>query len=647
MHRSPTRRHPAVAVAAAPARPGEQGLRWLGALLLGGALAFGAGMARAQSDDAGTSEGDEKIITSYGFSDLGTLKYDENFSHLDYVNVDAPKGGEMSTWARGTFDSMNPYSRKGRAHGFSVLPYERLMTSVADDAYGSYCLLCSTLEYPESQDWVIFNLRPEATFSDGTPLTAEDVKFTYDILMEQGLPSFSSAVKAMIPSVEVLGPHKVKFNFADGIPRKGLISQAGYFIVFQKKWYEDTGARLDESRLENSPGSGPYVYDQIEVNRRIVLKKNPDYWGKDLPINKGTANFDTLRVEFFADSNAALEGFKAGAYTFRQETSSLTWATQYDFPKVENGTIVKTELPDGDLPTATGFVFNLRKEKFQDPRVRKALGMMFNFTWTNDTLQYGLFAHRQSFWQNSDLEAKGVPEGRELELLKTVEDLIDPAILTEPVFVADDGSDRQLDRGALRAASALLNDAGWVAGDDGIRRKDGEVLSLEFIENNPSNDRIILPYIDNLKRLGVQAVYNRIDDSQYTDRVRNHDFEMIFDSYTNGLEEARGISQRYGCDDRDDVFNPAGYCDPAVDKLIERLIETDNLEDMQAAVRAIDRIMRHAYFMVPVWYLDKYWVAYYDMFEHPDPLPPYSLGNLDFWWYNAEKGQQLKAAGAF
>ncbi|WP_226780266.1 extracellular solute-binding protein [Oceaniglobus trochenteri] len=619
----------------------DQVQRWsrgLAVLVLGTGLALCAGMAR--------SEGDEKIITSHAFSDLGTPKYGPDFKHLDYVNPDAPKGGEMSVWARGTFDSMNAAARQGRASAFSLLPHERIMESTADDAYAVYCLLCETLEYPESQDWVIFNLRPEATFSDGTPLTAEDIKYTFDLFMEQGFPSFRIGVGELIPKVEVLGPHRIKFHFNPDKPKQGRISQAGASIAYQKKWFEETGARLDESRLEASPGTGPYVVETVDPPRKIVVRRNPDYWGKDLPINQGRWNYDTMRVEYFADSNAALEGFKAGVYTFRQETSSITWATQYDFPALENGTIIKTELKDGSLPAATGIVFNMKKEKFQDIRVRRALGLMFNFTWTNDTLQYGLFKQRASFWENSDLAATGVPEGRELELLESVADMIDPSILTEPVTMPHESGDRQLDRGNLREANRLMDEAGWVIGDDGKRRKDGKVFEVEFLQNNPSFDRILTPYVDNLKRLGINATYNRIDDAQYTSRERDGDFDMIYDYYQSGLVEGSGLGQRLGCEDADDVFNPANYCNPAVDKLIDVVIGADTLDEMKAAVRAVDRLLRFDHFMIPVWYNDSFWVAYYDMFEHPENMPPYALGHMDFWWYNAEKAEKLRAAGA-
>lgn len=593
-----------------------------------------------------TSAMAENIITSHGFSTFGELKYPADFKHLDYVNPDAPKGGEIATWSRGTFDTFNPYAAKGVPAALATIGYESLMEGTADEVSAEYCLLCESLEYPESQDWVIFHMRPEARFSDGTPVTAQDVVFSHELLLEQGLPSYAEAVRALIPTAEALDDHTVKFTFAPDVPRKGLIGQAGSVPVWSKAWYEKTGARLDESNLEISPGSGPYVLDSYDINRRIIYKRNPDYWGKDLPINIGRHNFDTIRVEYFGDTQAAFEAFKAGAFTFRQENSSLAWATQYDFPALNDGYVVKDTLEDGTLPGATGFVFNLRREKFQDERVREALGLMYNFTWTNDSLQYGLFQQRNSFWQGSALEAKGVPEGDELALLETVSDMIDPAILTEPAVMAHESGDRQLDRKNLRKALKLMEEAGWEVDDNGVLTKDGKTFDLEFLSVSPSLDRIILPYIDNLKALGVNATFNRVDPAQYQQRSNNFDYDVVFDGYRVGLEEGLGLDQRFGSGGVNDVFNPAGYSSPAVDKLIEVAVDAKSYDEMATSVQAIDRIMRADRFVVPVWYLGKYWVAYYDMFEHPETLPPYALGQLDFWWFNEDKYEQLKAKGA-
>ncbi|WP_128253253.1 extracellular solute-binding protein [Falsirhodobacter deserti] len=572
------------------------------------------------------------ILRSHGISTFGDLKYPPDFPHLDYVNPDAPKGGEISVWAQGTFDSFNPYARVGRAPAYSVLPYESLLADVDDEVSASYGLVARELEYPETQDWVIFHMRPEARFSDGTPVTAHDVAFSHNLLLEQGLPSYAQSVKVSIPVVEVIDDHTVRFVFGEGVPKKNLISQAGGTPIWSKAWYEKTGARLDESRFETSPGSGPYMIDSWDVNRRITLKRNPDYWGRDLPIMKGRANFDSIRVEFFADGSAAFEAFKAGQYTFRQENSSVIWATGYDFPAVNRGDVVREELPNASLPAATGFVFNLRRPQLQDRRVRQALALMYNFTWTNDTLQYGLFQQRESFWQNSDLQAKGIPEGRELELLQEVADQIPAAILTEEVTVPHTSGDRQLDRRNLRTALALMQDAGWMPNETGQLMKDGQTLKVEFLTQDPQMDRFVIPYIDNLKALGVDAGYRRVDPAQYTSRQRSFDWDMIYDGYTNGPEEGTGMGQRFGSEDKDREFNPAGYGSAALDHLITRVIEAQTHEDMAAAVRAADRLLRYEMIMVPTWYLGKFWVAYWAQFGRPDPLPPYALGQLDFWW---------------
>lgn len=636
--RTPVRTPRAVA-AARIALPGWQG--WLGAGLIGAAAMLLAPPSFGQ--DAA-----ETIVTAHGYSTFGDLRYPADFPHLDYVNPDAPKGGEISIFALGTFDSMNPYSREGRAGALSTFMYESLLIGTADEVSAEYCLLCTSIEYPESEDWVIFNMNPEARFSDGTPVTAHDVVFSHYLLLEQGLPSYAEEVGRLIPTVEALDDYTVKFTFGEGVPRKNLINQAGGTPVWSRAWFEETGARLDESRIETSPGSGPYMVESIDINRRLTFVRNPDYWGADLPINIGRNNFDRIRVEYFADTDAAFEAFKAGEFTFRQENSSISWATRYDFPALENGWVVRAELPNGSLPGAFGFVYNLRRDKFQDIRVRQALALMYNFTWTNETLQYGLFAQRESFWQNSALAAQGVPEGPELEYLQQVADLIDPAILTESVTMPHVSGPDQVDRGNLRQALALMEEAGWVPGEDGGLYKDGERFTIEFLSDNPSFDRILIPYVDNLNRLlgDGAATYNRVDPAQYTNLERAFEWDMIYDGYSNGLEEGIGLGQRFGTDGLGDLFNPAGYASEAVDRLIEIVVDAQTREEMEAGVRAIDRIMRRELFVVPTWYNANHWVAYWDMYEHPETLPPYALGQLDFWWYNADKAEALAAAGA-
>lgn len=616
---------------------------------------IGSAVAIAGAIAAGQALGQDVMIETHGYSSFGELAQPAGFTHLPYVNVDAPKGGEISIWTQGTFDHMNPWATQvGRPGALSNIAYERLMSSPADEVDVSYCYLCTTIEYPEDQSYVIFHLREDVTFSDGTPMTAHDVAFSHQVSITQFTPSFASVVSRMLPEVEVIDDHTIKFVLGADFDPNDAISQAGAQLVMPRAWFEETGAVLTDALTEMPPGTGPYMVSEFELSRRIVIGRNPYFWGAEHPMNVGHYNFDQIRVEYFADTTAAFEAFKAGEYTFRLENSSLTWATGYDFPALNDGYVVQETIPNGALPRAGGFVFNLERERFQDRRVRQALGLMYNFTWTNETLQYGLFEQRESFWQGSDLQARGVAEGLELEYLTRVADLIDPSILTDTVTVPHTSSDRQLDRGNLRLASDLLDEAGWLAGDDGMRRNAaGEVLVLEFLSPTPSYDRIVLPYIAALERLGVEATYNRVDPSQYSERTRSFQFDMIIDGYTMGLVEGESLGQRFGSasavfdeDGIGNVFNPAHYRSEAVDALIQIVIEAETLDEMHAAVRAIDRVMRYDLFIVPNWYLADHWAAYFDMYRHPEVIPPYALGYLDFWWYDEEAAQRLRDAGA-
>ena len=616
------------------------------ALLSAAALLTSAVTARS-ADEA-------DVITSHGYSFYGDLDYPADFTHFDYVNPEAPKGGELAISFIGTLDSMNPYSGKGRAHAFSVYPYESLLADAAPaDKYGqSYCLLCKSVEYPEDKSWVIFHMRPEAKFSDGTPVTAHDIAFSHNLLLDQGLKSYADAVRKRIPKVEVIDDHTIKFYFADGISRRSLIEQVGGVPAWSKKWFDETGQKLSENWIEGPPGSGPYVIDEIDLSRRLVLKRNPDYWGKDLPVNQGRHNFDTLRVEIFADDTAAFEAFKAGEYTFRAEGDSKKWASGYDFPKVDSGAVKLEELPNGAPPSPSGIIFNLASPDFQDRRVREALALAFNFEWSNESLLYGLFERRASFTQNSPLMATGVPEGAERAFLDSLGDLVPSEMLEEEVYVpATSEPSRLFDRRNARKAAALLEKAGYPVGSDGKRvTPDGAPFELDFLfssSSSPTTRGVMENFVNNLESLGVAVNFEVVDTAQYTSRERARDYDLVVDSYTSFLGTGTGLAQRFGSEAAEySLFNPAGLASPLIDSIIEESLRAETREEEVAIMTALDRALRHEFIMIPLWYNPDHWVAYYDQFEHPAEIPPYSLGYLDFWWYNEDKAKALRDAGA-
>ena len=591
---------------------------------------------------------DSDVISSWGISPFGNLKYPAGFQHLDYVNPDAPKGGEISEWAAGGFDSMNPYSDKGRAAALASIFFESLLTGVSDEPSAQYCLVCKTIQYPPDRSWVIFTLRPEAKFSDGSPLTADDVAFSYNILLTKGLPDFRAVLGQEVQSAEVLAPDKIRFTFKPGYPTRDLPAAVGQLPIFSKAFYEANHRDFEASSLEPLLGSGPYVLDHMNVGQTVVYRRNPDYWGKDLPINIGRNNFDTIRIEYYADYNAAFEGFKGGTYTFRNEASSIKWATGYNFPAVQSGAIKKVELPDGTIASGQSFIFNLRRPQFQDPRVRQAIGLMFNFDWSNAKLFYGIYARIDSFWENSLLAATGKPTDAELALLRPLADQVPPGVLTDDAVMAPASGERQLDRANLRKASDLLDAAGWVVGTDGKRRNaKGETLKVEFLNDSQDFDRVINPYVENLQALGVDAYLTHVDNAQETDRTRNYDFDVVTAQFPMDYVPDSGLKQYFGSATADiSTFNKMGLKSPAVDALIEDVLAARSQDDLTTAVHALDRVLRAERFWVPQWFKNKHTVAYYDMYDHPDTLPPYAVGELDFWWYDAQKAAALKASGA-
>ena len=645
-------RSPSLSLAVEPLTPRRQAGWLVAGLMALGLSQLAVSTARAQ-DTASP-------IVAHGYSFYGDLSYAPGFSHFTYVNPDAPVGGEIAEHASGTFDSMNPYSRRGRAGRYSWALYESLLEtggpfgdSAPADAYGEYyCLLCESVEYPPTKDWVIFHMRPEARFSDGTPLTAHDVVFSHNLFLEQGLTSYAQAVSARVLGAEALDDHTVRFTFAEGISRRSLIDQVGATPVFSQRWYQETGARLDESRMEISPGSGPYVLDGFEVNRRITYRRNPDYWGWALPQNRGRHNFEVIRVEYFGDDAAAFEAFKSGEYTIRAEGNSRQWAVGYDFPAVTRGHVVREEIPVGTPPTPSGFVFNLQRPTWQDRRVREAVTLAYNFEWTNASLQYGLMARRYSYSQGTRLEATDVPQGEELALLQSLGDLVPAQMLSEPVPTAPESSvDTLADRRNMRQANRLLEEAGWTVGGDGVRRNAaGEALRIEFpypSSTSETTQSIVESFATNLRALGIEVLDQRIDPAQYTERERAMDYDMVLDQYVAFLDTGTGLSQRFGSEfATEGLFNPAGLASPLVDAIIDASLNAPTPEARDGALQALDRALRWELIMVPLWYSPNEWVAYWDVFRHPTEFPMLSSGALDWWWYDQARADELRAAGA-
>ena len=643
----------AAAKAKAIAASEDRRKKALGIGLLSLALTFGiASLVRAD---------DTEMVVSHGYSFYGDLTYPADYTHFDYVNPDAPKGGEISLNFVGTLDSMNPYSGQGRAHLFSIYHYETLLGEAPSriglpaDVYGeTYCLLCERLEYPKDKSWVIFHMRKDAKFSNGDPVTAHDVDFSHNIFLEQGLKSYADAVKKRIPKSEVIDDYTIKFYFADDLEsRRSLIDQVGGVPVFRKAWFDENEETLKGTWVEKGPpeGSGPYMVGDFDLTKRIVLERNPDYWGWDHPLNQGRHNFDRIRLEIFGDDTAAFEGFKAGEYTYRGEGDSRKWATGYEFPKVESGAVKLESLPDGTPPTPSGIVFNLGRDVMKDIRVREAIALAYNFEWTNESLQYGLFTQRTSFSENTDVMATGQPEGLELELLQSLGDLVPAAIYETDVRVPHtSGNERVFDRRNGRKAMKLLDEAGWDVGDDGIRRKDGKPLKLTFLfsaASSATGKAVMENFVSNVQKLGIDITLDVVDTAQYTLRERDRDYDLVSDSYASFLGAGTGLKQRFGSEAAEfSLFNPAGLASPLVDAIIDGSLQAETRAEEVAWLKALDRALRHEFVMIPLWYKADHWVAYYDQYEHPEEIAPFGLGHLDYWWFNEEKAAALKASGA-
>lgn len=570
----------------------------------------------------------------------GTPKYGPDFSHFDYADPDAPKGGAMVLSAIGTFDTFNPFVLKGTP-GPVASVYETLMTNSADEAFTEYGLLAESVQMPDDRSWVAFTLRAEARWHDGKPVTVDDVIFSLETLKRDGRP-FYRAYYRDVTGARQTGPRTVRFDLAGGGANRELPLIIGQLPVLPKHWWE--GRDFTGTLLEPPLGSGPYRVDAFEPGRAVTLERVEDYWGRDLAVNRGRHNIGRLRYEYYRDMTVALEGFKSGAFDFRQENNSKLWATAYDFPAARRGLVKVEEIPN-ELPTGMqAFVFNTRRPFFSDPRVRQALGHAFDFEWTNENLFYGQYARTESYFSNSELASRGLPSPAELAILEPLRGKIPDAVFTREYRPPSTAGGRTL-RDNLRAAFALLEEAGWAVRDRKlVHTATGAPMAFEILLVSPAFERIVLPYARNLERLGVEVRVRTVDTAQYQNRLDSFDFDMVVGSFGQSLSPGNEQIDYWGSEkaDQPGSRNIIGIKDAAIDSLIELVISAPDRDALITRTRALDRVLLWNHFVVPNWHSRSYRVAYWNKFARPATTPKYSLG-LDTWWVDATLQARLEA----
>ena len=578
----------------------------------------------------------------HGLSAFGDLKYAADFTHFGWVNPNAPKGGRLATIgtaALTTFDSFNNFILKGDpAQGLELL-FDSLMTRAADEPDAVYGLVARSAELAADRKSVIFRLRSEAKFSDGSPITADDVAFTFATLKEKGHPNYRVLLRD-VSQVEVVDPGTVRYSFT-GTQIRDLPLTVASLPILSKAYYATHD--FEQTTLEPPLGSGPYKLGEFRQGAFVSYRRRVDYWAKDLPVTRGRFNFEEIRYEYYRDRTAALESFKAGAYDLREEFTSRDWATGYDVPAVRQGRIALITLPDENPSGAQGFFLNTRRAKLADVRVRKALDYAFDFEWTNKNIFYSLYKRTESFFENSDMKAAGKPSPAELALLEPFRAQL-PAEVFEAPYTApvSDGSGQ--DRKLLREAARLLSEAGYEV--KGGKRVDanGEVLNLEFLITDPVSERILLPYAKNLEALGIGASVRRIDPAQYERRVKSFDFDVVTTRYVLRLTPGAEMRNFWGSEaaKTEGSFNLAGINHAAIDALIAKAVEAKSREELVTATRALDRVLRAGHYWVPQWYKSAHNIAYWDKFARPELKPRYDRGIIDSWWYDADKAAKLK-----
>ncbi|WP_321500263.1 extracellular solute-binding protein [Breoghania sp.] len=613
---------------------------FIAALIIAPTLVLGAqAQGQAQSDMSAKEEPQWQYATAL----TGTPKYGPDDDHFDYVNPDAPKGGSVRLSSQGGFDTFNPILPRGNPAPGIGNTLDQLMESSLDELNISaeYGLIAEATRHPADDSWVEFRLNPAARWHDGEPITADDVIWSFEKLVEIN-PSqrfyYRNVVKA-----EKTGDDVVRFSF-DVKNNRELPHIMGQLPILPKHWWEgtnDKGEKRDISKgtLEPPLGSGPYRIASFDVNRSITYERVKDYWAADLPVRKGTNNFDTIRYDSYRDSTVVLEAFKGDQYDFRSENSAKNWATGYDFPARSEGKVILETFPDKAVGRMQAFVMNLRLPKFSDERVREALNYAFDFETVNRTTFYGQYKRIASYFAGTELASSGLPQGKELEILESVRDLVPASVFTTPYENPVGGSTGAM-RANLKKAVNLLKEAGYgLKGRQMVNLKTGEPLTIDFIDHDPNSERFVLPFANNLKRIGIEMSFRVLDTPQYINRIRNRDFEMTTLAWGQSLSPGNEQRDFWGSEaaGRNQSRNYAGIRDKGVDALIDKVIFADTREDLIAATKALDRVLLAHYYVVPQWYVDLFRTARWDRFSHPQNMPQYTHGFPQIWWWDAAK----------
>ena len=574
---------------------------------------------------------DETQAPGYGIAVFGKLKYPDDFKHFDYVNPDAPKGGTLKLSAVGTFDSLNPFIVKGtKSPGISIV-FDSLMIGSLDEPQSYYGLIAQSASLAKDHSFIEFTMRPQAKFHDGSPITADDVVFSFNTLKKEGDPTYRISYDP-ISSVVKIDDHKVRFNFSDKTKRE-LPLIAASMPIFSQKYYSTH--EFNKTTLESPLGSGPYKVKSLDAGRNIVYERVSDYWAKDLPVALGSYNMETIRYDMYRDETVALEAFKAGEYDMREENIARVWATGYDSAALLQGKI-KKEVMSHSIPQGMqGFVFNVRRAKFADAKVREAIAQTLDFEWMNKSLFFGAYKRDTSFFLNTPYAATGLPDAEETALLTPYKDKLPPELFNRAFALpVTDGSGEN--REQLVKADILLTQAGWIIKDGKrVNAKTGEVLSVEFLLQSPSYERVASPMRKHLKRLGIEANIRIVDDAQYIKRLETFDYDIIMDVFNKWVFFPGNEQLTYWHSsqaDQQGSNNHAGVKSDVVDALLAKITSATTEEQLRAPARALDRVLLWEHYTIPNWYLGAFRLAYWDKFGRPATAPKYSHGFPQTWW---------------